>query len=328
MAVKQQFFPGLQALRVGAAALVLVCHTIYVASGNNVAPFQIWLGRSGVMLFFAISGFVIALQRNKPVVDFIKHRALRIYPAYWIALALEAAIFAALGIPVGVSIDELLLYPAMPERLVTAIPYWTLVFEVTFYLVAALLFSMRLTDRRLTIIAAVWIIAINAIGPSALNEAGFCLPGASILMSPAMQVLPLGLICGINFVRLQRSSRVLLIATAAVAFAASFFLPDLSHAFVLALGIGSASLILAVADCAVPAMLRRLGDASYGIYLIHFPVLVALSPAAGLLGLTAIASVCGTLYGLFEYWLYGALTRRTERPAYDKITSSIARHSV
>lgn len=69
-------------------------------------------------------------------------------------MAIEAATFATLGIPVGLSLDELLLYPVAPERLVTAIPYWTLVFEVTFDLVAALLFSMRLTDRRLTIIAA------------------------------------------------------------------------------------------------------------------------------------------------------------------------------
>jgi exopolysaccharide production protein ExoZ len=96
-------------------------HAIYFSNDHAAAPGQVWLGRAGVMLFFAISGFVIALQRQKPVATFIKHRAIRIYPAYWIALALEAVLFTAIGFPASVTPDVVLLYPTVPRGLATSI---------------------------------------------------------------------------------------------------------------------------------------------------------------------------------------------------------------
>ena len=290
--------------------LVLFSHAIYFAHDHVAAPGQGWLGRAGVILFFAISGFVIALQRQKPVLTFIKHRAIRIYPAYWVALALEAALFTATGFPANVTPDVVLLYPTVPQRLATSIPYWTLTFEVTFYFIAALLFSMRLSDRQLTVIAVLWIVAINLVGPEPLNEAGFGFPGPGILLSPAMQVLPLGLICGIHFEQLRQMRRAGWIAIALGGLTVSFFLPDLTNARMLALGIGCASLVVAVADCSIPPSVRRLGDASYGIYLVHVPVMVAMSPLMSPAWLTMAALICGTLYGLFDFWLYGLLVNK------------------
>ena len=49
----------------------------------------------------------------------------------------------------------------------------------------------------------------------------------------------------------------------------------------LTLGIGSASLVVALADCDIPEFVRRLGDTSYGIYLVHVPVMVWMSPSMG-----------------------------------------------
>ena len=305
-----QFFSGVHGLRALATMLVLLSHAIYFANDHAAAPGQVWLGRAGVMLFFAISGFVIALQRHKPVATFIKHRAIRIYPAYWIALALEAVLFTAIGFPASVTPDVVLLYPTVPRGLATSIPYWTLTFEVTFYFVAALLFSMRLSDRQLTIIAILWIVAINLVGAEPPNEAAFGFPGPGILLSPAMQVLPLGLMCGIHFERLRHMRRVGWIAIALGGLALSFFRPDITNARMLALGIGSASLVIAVADCSIPRLVRRFGDASYGIYLVHVPIMVAISPAVGLVWITIAALIGGTLYGLFDFWLYGWLVNK------------------
>ncbi len=305
-----RFFSGVHGLRALATTLVLFSHAIYFANDHVTAPGQVWLGRAGVMVFFAISGFVIALQRQKPVVTFIKHRAIRIYPAYWIALALEAVLFTAMGFPASVTPDVVLLYPTVPRGLATSIPYWTLIFEVTFYFIAALLFSMRLSDRQLTMIAILWIVAINLIGAEPLNEAAFGFPGPGILLSPAMQVLPLGLICGIHFEQLRHVRRAGWIPIALGGLTMSFFLPDLTNARMLALGIGSASLVVAVADCSIPRSVRRLGDASYGIYLVHVPIMVAMSPAVSLAWLTMAALVGGTLYGLFDFWLYGLLVNK------------------
>jgi exopolysaccharide production protein ExoZ len=308
--VVKRFFSGVHGLRAVAALLVLFSHAIYFANEHVTTPGPVWLGRAGVILFFAISGFVIALQRHKPVATFIRHRLIRIYPAYWIALALEAALFAALGFPTDVTPDVVLLYPTVPQRLVTSIPYWTLTFEVTFYFVAALLFSMRLSDRQLTMIAVLWIVAVNLIGAKPVNEAGFGFPGAAMLLSPAMQVLPMGLVCGIHFEQLRQMRRAGWIAMALVALTASFFLPDLTNIRMLTLGIGSASLVVALADCDIPEFVRRLGDASYGIYLVHVPVMVWMSPSVGLISLTMTALVCGTLYGMFDFWLFGFLANK------------------
>lgn len=307
MGAQGRFFPGVHALRAVAAMSVLVAHSLFVASGSKIIWEYDYLGRTGVVLFFAISGFVIALQRSKPVGEFIKHRALRIYPGFWIALALEAALFTATGFPVGFRAATFLLYPEIPPGLVTAIPYWTLTFEVTFYYVAAVLFALRLSDRTLTLIAALWIVAVQVLGSNPANAAQYAFPGSAILWSPAMQVLPLGLICGIHFDHLRQAGRGMWIILAVIGFAASFLVQDMSKLQFLMLGIGSASLILSVADCAVPHVLRRLGDASYGIYLIHFPILVVLSSSLGLVGLVAVATICGTLYGLFDFRLYGFL---------------------
>lgn len=263
-----------------------------------------------MLLFFAISGFVISLQRHEPVATFIRRRAIRIYPAYWIALALEAALFSALGLASGITSDVVLLYPTVPARLVTSIPYWTLTFEVTFYLVAALLFSMRLSDRQLTMIAGLWIVAVNLIGAEPANEAGFGFPGPAILTSPAIQVLPMGLICGIHFEQLRRMPRVWWMVVALVSLAASFFLPDLTNIRMLTLGIGAASLVVSLADCSIPQIVRRLGDTSYGIYLIHVPVMVWMSPSMGLVPLTITALACGTLYGSFDVWLHNLLANK------------------
>jgi peptidoglycan/LPS O-acetylase OafA/YrhL len=309
-AVVTQFFSGVHGLRAVATMLVLFSHALYFANNHVATPGQVWLGRAGVIIFFAISGFVIALQRQKPVATFIKHRAIRIYPAYWIALALEAVLFTAIGYPASVTPDVLLLYPTVPRALATSIPYWTLTFEVTFYFVAAVLFSMRLSDRQLTVVAILWIAAINLIGAEPLNEAAFGFPGPAILLSPAMQVLPLGLICGIHFERLRHLRRAGWIAIALGGLTLSYFLPDITNARMLALGIGAASLVVALADSRIPASVRRLGDASYGIYLVHVPIMVAMSPAVGLTGLTIAAFIGGTLYGLFDFWLYGWLVNK------------------
>jgi exopolysaccharide production protein ExoZ len=105
MAMQGQFFAGIQGLRLVAAFAVLIARAVFVADHGHTGPAAVRLGRIGVILFFAISGFVIALQRHKPVGEFIKLRFLRIYPPYWIAVALESALFATVGLPVGATAD-------------------------------------------------------------------------------------------------------------------------------------------------------------------------------------------------------------------------------
>jgi exopolysaccharide production protein ExoZ len=117
MAMQGQFFAGIQGLRLVAAFAVLIARAVFVADHGHTGPAAVRLGRIGVILFFAISGFVIALQRHKPVGEFIMLRFLRIYPPYWIALALEGALFATVGLPVGATADAVCCSRPFPKAL-------------------------------------------------------------------------------------------------------------------------------------------------------------------------------------------------------------------
>jgi peptidoglycan/LPS O-acetylase OafA/YrhL len=315
------FFPGIHALRFLAAVLVVLEHAAYVSKdytllGYSIAQPYFSYGRVGVILFFAISGFVIALQRKKAVGVFIVHRLLRIYPSYWIALLTAALAFYLVGRPVaGLGPAPILLFPTSTASDTFAIPYWTLVFEMVFYALAALAFGIRLSDRTLTILSVVWIVAVNLFGQNPADSMEYAFPGTAILLSSAVQVFPMGLICGIHFEKLRRFGRWPYVAAAALAFLASVPFAELSASKILALGISASCLIVAVADLAGAKThaVRWLGDASYGIYLLHFPAMFAaaqISRGGGLLWFFAVGLGCGVLFGLFDRTLYRRLVSR------------------
>jgi exopolysaccharide production protein ExoZ len=321
MSAARQFFPGIHALRIVAAVMVAFEHARFVANGYDGGPPRLFYpGRTGVVLFFAISGFVIALQRNKPIGEFVRHRLLRIYPSYWIALLLEAASRISIDKAVGITLASALLYPSTVTNDFTAIPYWTLVFEVVFYALAALAFSVHLSDKHLIGIAVLWILAVNFFGtnPQNLSEYGF--PGWSILLSPAVQVFPMGLICGILFDRVRRLGRWPYAIGAALAFSASLAFAELTEPKLLLQGISAAALIVAVADLPFTKFVKTLGDASYGLYLLHFPAIVLVATLyttkVGLGWLLVAALLSGLAFGAFDHWLYRQLIRLTRSRRY------------
>lgn len=316
MAEPKQFFPGIHALRAVAAALVVVEHAAYVANDYSaiVAVFLFPPGRIGVILFFAISGFVIALQRTQPIAVFALHRILRIYPIYWIAMALAAGMMSLAGRQIGVTPSELLLAPSTAGNDLATIPYWTLTFEVAFYILSTIAFAARLSDAKLTVAAAAWIVAVNIFGMSAADQSAYAFPGALILLSPAAQVFPLGLICGIHFGRLTTFGRWPFVAVAIAAAIVSNNLEWFAPAKLFAVGLSCAMVIVAVADINVPSFVKRLGDASYGIYLLHFPLMLAVAsvaPKSGFFVFLMLGLIGGATFGLFDHWLYGRMKQIT-----------------
>ncbi|WP_439697062.1 acyltransferase family protein [Mucilaginibacter sp. AW1-7] len=110
-------------------------------------------GSLGVPVFFVVSGYCIILsaQNGGNTWDFLRRRFFRIYPAYWVSLAvvLAAAFFQKLYI--GSNAVHFL--PRNPAGVVTAITlttaplsstptinwvYWSLTCELLFYLVVSL----------------------------------------------------------------------------------------------------------------------------------------------------------------------------------------------
>ncbi|MGV3633318.1 MAG: acyltransferase family protein, partial [Pseudorhodoplanes sp.] len=273
-----RFYFGIHALRGVAAMLVLLSHAIHLANvaAASAHKLPIGIGRLGVMIFFSISGFVIALNRHQDVREFALRRFIRIYPTNWIALILAGMMMPLIGSAISLDIRSIFLVPT-PSSGWSGTPNWTLVYEVAFYAIAAGLFAMRLSDRTLSIICILWVAAINLIAPDITRKEIWQVT-TNILWSPLMQALPIGFLCALHFNRLSRIPPALLIAIAILAFAVALHLPDPTNNRYFFYSVATTSLVVALADRVPYNRIAALfGNASYGIYLIHVAVLLLIT---------------------------------------------------
>lgn len=108
-------------------------------------------GYLGVDLFFMISGFVILMtaSRGGPA-NFLRSRAIRLYPAYWVAVIFTALSLAALGGEVrstaDIAINMTMLQSFVGIEHVDG-SYWTLVIELHFYALMLLVLLVRQIER-------------------------------------------------------------------------------------------------------------------------------------------------------------------------------------
>jgi peptidoglycan/LPS O-acetylase OafA/YrhL len=144
----------LDALRGYAALVVVLFHLSpsVLGSERHLAIFRtIDLGKYGVLLFFLVSGYVIpmSLERHGSLRRFWIGRLFRIYPAYLFAAAFLIVCTAAVpAVLRGETVSSVLGHATMlsdPLGLRGAVRvFWTLSYEMVFYLVVAGLFAWRL----------------------------------------------------------------------------------------------------------------------------------------------------------------------------------------
>ncbi len=148
----------LDALRGYAALTVVGFHLSPLVLGNErhlAIMRHIDFGKYGVLLFFLVSGYVIpmSLERKGDLRAFWIGRLCRIYPAYLAAIAL-VAVLAAAGLlrwqaslraetVTGVLAHVTMLPDLVGVRGAVRV-FWTLSYEMTFYLVVSGLFAWRL----------------------------------------------------------------------------------------------------------------------------------------------------------------------------------------
>lgn len=161
--IRNEFFPrkmipNLDGLRGVAILLVLLHHVPEFHRTNPLWTLQ-FNGRLGVSLFFTISGFLIAtlflresaMHGAVNLKLFYLRRILRLFPLYYLVLAIEAAIvvFSGAYSPENriIFMDKLpsyLFYFSNWHPLATKGPFfvaWSLAVEEQFYLVFGLLFA-------------------------------------------------------------------------------------------------------------------------------------------------------------------------------------------
>jgi exopolysaccharide production protein ExoZ len=304
-------FERLQALRALAALAVLASHLVEQLNGpfDRVLAFPgLGLGWIGVDVFFVLSGFIIARSADglghglRPAAAFIVARAARIYPPWWAALIFMIALlglFPAAGIMHGQA-DLLHSVLLMPDPGQPILPVgWTLVMELAFYLGFAVLIAMPASWRWWAI--GVWATAIIWLAGS---EARLTSPLPMLFFNPLCLEFLFGVLLarfaerlrplagGPRSVRFAAGTAVLTMLAGAVCTQAAHEISPLFGEWTRAIGIGlPATLLVWCAlqmDLAGPRFATRLwrgwlvalGDRSYALYLVHFPIV---GLAAGLI---------------------------------------------
>ena len=169
---------SLDCLRGVACLLVIACHAVFLTDvGSEPGPAQwhrVWLvGESGVVLFFVISGYLVAgpfasalvEERPLPQLDtYFFRRAARILPAWWAALAIAVAVLPIRGLPLpgkGLLVAHFSLVQLEFPRYQALSPLgvgWTLCVEAAFYVVVPMVAVMaqRICGDRVSAGRTVW----------------------------------------------------------------------------------------------------------------------------------------------------------------------------
>lgn len=177
-------FPALDGVR-GLAALAVVVHHVglYVGAHGDIAGGEVLRRLDvGVPVFFALSGFLLyrpfvaARAARGPAVrvpDYLRARALRLLPAYWVALGLVAAVpYLASVTP---TIDPVqsgdwwryfgLTQVYTADAIGQGFPHaWTLCVELSFYLLLPLwaaVWSRRPLDDRRSVAEVVLLLGLG-----------------------------------------------------------------------------------------------------------------------------------------------------------------------
>ncbi len=301
---------GLDGIR-GLAALYVVLHHCWLLTFHgypaNTGP--VWLGwmlygHLAVVVFFVLSGFSLAVSPARKgwqlggMARFARRRAWRILPPYWAALLFSLVIAWAVtpqphnGPPTGRSV---LVYGLLLQDVVRApVPngtFWSIAVEAELYLVLPLLLLIR---RRA---GAVAVLAATTVPVVALGLSGTSVSTVDKLTGLTPQFVPLFAVGMVGAGVIAAGDRVRRLPwhwLAALAAAPVLLLMILKGSvwtvhnyYWIDLAIGPAiAMLLAAVTTGRPAPLvrlldtravRRLGAFSYSLYLIHAPIVVAIS---------------------------------------------------
>jgi len=303
---KTKKIDSIQLLRGVAAFSVVFYHLTLVekkyAGTDSYLPDLLTAGRSGVDLFFVISGFIMVLitrrkwGQNSDPGNFLLHRFARIYPNYWFYFFVTLAVFWWQPSFVNASqrghanlVSSFFLFPSSSLPLVMVA--WSLIYELYFYLLFSML--MRCRERLVIPLLIGWLILLTAVnllwtgpGPGPVLE---------VMLSPYSIEFIFGALGAIVFSgrwigRLPDTLLFFVIAAAAVSVPllfprfygnGSFYGPGLLTQ-TLIFGLIFALLVISLAALELKREIKfwpwliRLGDISFTVYLSQLLVIGAI----------------------------------------------------
>lgn len=290
---------SVQAFRGIAALLVVLFHTTqFISQKYGVTPLGglFIFGFAGVHLFFVLSGYIILfihrLDIGRPgrVLDFARKRIIRIYPTYWAILAIYAiSPLLRDKLDIAELFQNATLAGEKPHRLVVPTA-WTLWYEVMFYAFFSLII---LTGKRGYFLVAAWFIGIVLVQMFSLKSS-FPLAthpfGILFLLGLATAALSFEL----SRWRHRNNVSMVLFAIGLACFGilglyssiestSEKIVPWDTWPYILGFGLSSMLLLLAPLSDRIESFFSQrksllfLGDASYSIYLIHYPLVKLLA---------------------------------------------------
>ena len=293
------------AMRLLAALLVLISHQYLLTGQPEIRLYGAYsLGDLGVVMFFAISGFLVtrSWMQDPHVLRFFARRMLRVWPALAVLVLLTtlglgpiftplplanyladprfAAFFANLWMKAHTDLP-VQMAPGPFEHIVNG-SLWTIPLEVRCYVLLALLGVLGLLRWRWVLVGLALAFAAYHLGW--LNAGVFFIRGDAQGRSLQLEFIAcffLGAALA-RFPTLLRPDRALMLVALSVAFygaASSLGNP------VFAIWLAVPLLTLAVGSASWPVLRRagRFGDLSYGVYLYAFTVqqiVIRVSPPA------------------------------------------------
>jgi peptidoglycan/LPS O-acetylase OafA/YrhL len=242
-----------------------------------------YYGLMGVELFFVISGFVIlmTLERVGSLTEFAIGRAGRLYPAYWVSVAV-AGLFLWLThqATAGLILINATMLQAFFLRRNIIDPYWTLAFELVFYVAMAAVFRVRQLPN-IDRVALAWLAIMVLFRGAMLSGKGWGLYNnwtVQFLLMPQFGHL---FIAGMMLYRIN-TGRATLPTRLALGLAVLYSLfgrPDWAQIEPIPYFLINAVFIAAVwaassgrAPVLAIPVLAGIGLCSYSLYLFHVPV--------------------------------------------------------
>lgn len=295
---------NIQALRGVAVLLVVLFHLAIVEKKyggvGTILPEILNFGMFGVDLFFVISGFVMvtvtrgAFQSVGKSMQFLYHRASRIYPAYWVYSLLVLLVFlvkpslvnSSQGNEVNI-LASFLLWPT--ERLPLLMIGWTLIHEIYFYVV---FFVVLLLMRESHLVYALlsWMAVILC--ANIFYE--FSIPALKIVFHLLTLEFILGCFVALFFYRITalitdtRISIIIAVAGFVVPLYGQHVYSSVSGQVdpqgwwrILIFGVPAVAMVFGLVGAerggfVLHPFLIKMGDASYSIYLSHLLTLSVL----------------------------------------------------